>query len=303
MLWRPIRNGRLDVPAWLNIGTSILFDGLAYAMILFIVSVGLSVTMGLMGFVNLAHGAFAMAGGYVTVSLMQTAGLPFPVALLGAVSAVGAVSLGFERWLYARFYDQDELDQVLLSIGLVFMAVAAFTFAYGPAPQPFQPPDYLSGQIDLGFRQFPTYRLFMIVVGVALALALWVGFDRTLIGAKIRAAVDNRRMAESLGINVGFLFSLTFAFGSGLAALGGGLSIEIVGLSPTYAIQYLVFFLIVVAVGGLGSLGGAFVAALVLGIVDTAGKYLWPDGGAFFIYALTILILLVKPAGLFGKTA
>jgi branched-chain amino acid transport system permease protein len=281
---------------------SIVFDGLAYGMLLFIIAVGLSITMGLMGFVNLAHGAFAMAGGYATVSLTQGLGVPFLWALVLAFLLVGAASVVFERVLYARLYRASELDQVLLSIGLVFMAVAAFTFFYGPAPQRALVPDYLSGQLDLGLRAFPTYRVFLIAVGLGLMATLWLLFERTLIGARVRAAVDNRRMAQSVGINVEALFTWTFAFGSGLAAVGGGLAVDIVGLSPTFAIQYLVFFLIVVTVGGAGSLWGAFTAALILGFLDNAGKYLWPEGGAFFIYIATVALLLRKPDGLFGRT-
>jgi branched-chain amino acid transport system permease protein len=281
---------------------SIVFDGLAYGMLLFIIAVGLSITMGLMGFINLAHGAFAMAGGYATVSLTQSLGVPFLWALVLAFLLVGAASVVFERVLYARLYRASELDQVLLSIGLVFMAVAAFTFFYGPAPQRALVPDYLSGQIDLGLRAFPTYRVFLIAVGLGLMATLWLLFERTLIGARVRAAVDNRRMAQSVGIDVEALFTWTFAFGSGLAAVGGGLAVDIVGLSPTFAIQYLVFFLIVVTVGGAGSLWGAFTAALILGFLDNAGKYLWPEGGAFFIYIATVALLLRKPDGLFGRT-
>jgi len=281
---------------------SMVFDGLAYGMLLFVIAVGLSITMGLMGFINLAHGAFAMAGGYATVSLTQGLGVPFPLALALAFLLVGAGSVLLERVLYAPLYRASELDQVLLSIGLVFMAAAAFTFFYGPAPQRVAVPDYLRGQIDLGLRAFPTYRVFLIAVGLGLMAALWLLFERTLIGARIRAAVDNRRMAQSVGIDVEALFTWTFAFGSGLAAVGGGLAVEIVGLSPTFAIQYLVFFLIVVTVGGAGSLWGAFIAALILGFLDNAGKYLWPDGGAFFIYIATVALLLRKPDGLFGRT-
>jgi branched-chain amino acid transport system permease protein len=281
---------------------SITFDGLAYGMLLFIIAVGLSITMGLMGFINLAHGAFAMAGGYATVSLTQAQGVPFLFALALAFLLVGGASILFERLLYARLYRASELDQVLLSIGLVFMAAAAFTFFYGPSPQRVDVPGYLSGQIDLGLRAFPTYRVFLIAVGLGLMVALWLLFERTLIGARIRAAVDNRRMAQSVGIDVDRLFTWTFAFGSGLAALGGGLAVDIVGLSPTFAVQYLVFFLIVVTVGGAGSLWGAFIAALILGFLDNAGKYLWPDGGAFFIYIATVALLLRKPDGLFGRT-
>jgi branched-chain amino acid transport system permease protein len=285
----------------LNIVVSILFDGLAYAMFLFIVSVGLSVTMGLMGVVNLAHGAFAMAGGYVVLSAMRSAGLPFFLSLIIAFVVVGAVSVLFERTLYSRLYKATELDQVLLTIGLAFMAIATFTYFYGPIPQSLHLPDYLNGQIDAGFRTFPVYRAFLIVVGAVLIAVLWYGFERTNLGAKIRAAVDNRRMAQSIGINVDRLFTLTFAVGSGLAGLGGGLSIPLLGLTPSFAIIYLVFFLLVVAVGGLGSFKGTLIAALILGIFDTGGKYLYADAGGFFIYAVAVLILLVKPAGLYGR--
>ncbi len=281
---------------------SILFGGISYGMILFVISVGLSVTMGLMGFVNLAHGAFAMAGGYVTVTFMNTLGVPFLLAVPAAFVIVAVISVGFERLLYARFYKASELDQVLLTIGLVFMAVSAVTFAWGPDPQDILAPSYLTGQIDLGFREFPTFRVFLIGVGMALALALWLGLERTQLGAQIRAAVDNRRMAQSMGINVDRLFTLTFALGSGLAAVGGGVGTEVFGVKPTYALEYLVYFLIVVSVGGLGSVRGAFVAALLLGVVDTAGKYLYPQGGAFIIFAVTIAVLLWRPAGLFGRS-
>jgi branched-chain amino acid transport system permease protein len=280
---------------------SILFDGLAYGMMLFVIGVGLSVTMGLMGFINLAHGAFAMLGGYVTVSAMNGLGLPFPLALLVAFAVVAAASVLLERLLYARLYGAPELDQVMLTIGLVFMATAAATFVYGPAPVPVRLPDYLKGQIDLGFRAFPTYRVILIGVGLGFMALLWLVFERTLLGAQIRAAVDNRRMAQSVGIDVDRLFTLTFAFGSGMAALGGGLAIDIVGLSPTFATQYLVLFLIVVAVGGMGSLKGAFLAALILGFLDNAGKYLWPEGGGFFIYVVTVALLLARPEGLLAR--
>ncbi|MGI9372574.1 MAG: branched-chain amino acid ABC transporter permease [Hyphomicrobiales bacterium] len=285
----------------LNATISILFDGVAYAMLLFIISVGLSITMGLMGFANLAHGAFAMAGGYILVSLMTKVGVPFIPGLLLASVAVGILSIPFERYLYRRLYKADELDQVLLCIGLVFMATATITYLYGPSTVSISVPEMLKGQVQLGIGAFPAYRTFTIAVGIVMIVALWYGFERTITGAKIRAAVDNRRMAQSIGIDVDRLFVITFAIGSALAALGGGLAVEILGMSPTFALTYLVFFLIVVAVGGMGSIRGAFVAALVLGIIDTAGKYLWPDGGAFFIYAVTILILLIKPEGLFGK--
>lgn len=280
---------------------SLVLGGLAYGMILFIISVGLSVTMGLMGFVNLAHGAFAMVGGYFVVTLMDRLGTPFFLALVLAFALVAALSVVLERALYARLYDADELAQVLFTIGLIFMVIAVVTYFWGTEARSIALPPYLAGAMDLGFARFPAYRIFMIGVGAVMILGLWFGVERTRIGAQIRAAVDNRRMAQSLGINVDRLFTLTFALGSGLAALGGGLGIEIIGLDPQYALNYLVFFLIVVAVGGMGSLRGAFVAALVIGMFDFAGKRLYPQAGAFFIYTITIAALLWRPQGLFGK--
>ena len=280
---------------------SVLFQGLAYAMFLFIVSVGLSVTMGLMGFVNLAHGVFAMAGGYIMLSAMNDHGVPFPLALALAFVSVAAASVVLERLLYARLYTASDLEQVLLTIGLIFMAVALARLIYGTLQQPVFLPAYLKGQYELLGRDFPAYRAFLIVFGALLVAGLWFGVERTRWGAKVRAAVDNRPMAQAIGINTSLLFTATFALGSGLAALGGALGADIIAIQPIYPFEHLVYFLIVVAVGGMGSLRGAFAAALLIGISDTACKYWLPEFGAFFIYAATIAILLWRPAGLFGK--
>jgi len=280
---------------------SILLGGLASGMVLFIVSVGLSVTMGLMGFVNLAHGGFAMLGGYAIVLTMRHWGLPFPAALALGFAAVAALSVLLERALYARLYRATELDQVLFTIGLVFVMIALVTLAVGPESQRVVLPAWLDGQTDLGFLRYRTYSLALIACGTLLMLALWLGFERTRIGAKIRAAVDNRRMAESLGVDVGRLFTITFALGSGLAAMGGGLGAEILGLDPQYPLRYLAYFLIVVAVGGLGRVTGVFFAALLIGVLDFTLKIYFPKGGTMFIYALTLIFLLARPQGMFGK--
>jgi branched-chain amino acid transport system permease protein len=289
------------VPHFATIAISVLFDGLAYAMFLFITSVGLSITMGLMGFVNLAHGAFAMAGGYIVVSLTRSLGMDIVPSLIISSVLIALVSIPFERGLYRRLYKATDLEQVLLTIGLAFMAIAGFTYLYGPIPKSVSLPPWLQGDVSLGFRAFPTYRAFVILLGAVLIAGLWYAFEKTNIGAKIRAAVDNRRMAESVGINVDRLFTLTFALGSGLAALGGGLAIQLFGLTPSFAVLYLVLFLIVVAVGGLGSLKGTLLAALVIGIIDTGGKYAFPVAGNFFIYAITVIVLLIRPAGFYGR--
>ena len=285
----------------LNSLISMLLGGMAAGMVLFIVSVGLSVTMGLMGFVNLAHGAFAMLGGYAVVLSMSHWGLPFPLALVFGFVAVAAVSVVFERLLYAPLYRAGELDQVLLTIGLVFAMIAAVTLSVGPETQTVELPEWLRGQSDLGILQYRTYSLVLIVAGTVLMLALWLGFERTRIGARIRAAVDNRRMAQSMGVDVGRLFTLTFALGSGLAAVGGGLGAEILGLDPQDPFRYLAYFLIVVAVGGLGRISGVYFAAILIGVLDFVLKIYFPKGGTLFIYALTLILLLARPQGLFGK--
>ena len=277
-----------------------VLGGLAAGMVLFIVSVGLSITMGLMGFVNLAHGGFAMLGGYVIVLAMTRLGIPFIAALALGFITIAAVSAVIERLLYARLYRAAELDQVLFTIGLVFVMISLVTLLVGPENQPLLLPSYLQGQIDLGFTVYRTYSVVLIIVGTLIMLGLWLIFERTRIGAQIRAAVDNRRMAESLGVNIDRLFTITFAFGSGMAALGGGLGAEFLGLDPQYALKYLVFFLIVVAVGGLGRITGVFYASILIGVLDFVLKKYIPQGGTLFIYAMTILLLLWRPQGLFG---
>ena len=282
---------------------SVAFHGVAYGMILYVISVGLSVTMGLMGFTNLAHGVFAMAGGYILVASLSRFHLPFPLALALSFLLVAAASVILERLLYSRLYGAAELEQVLFTIGLIFMSVAVARLIFGTLQQPVVLPDYLKGQFPLLGRDFPAYRVFLIVFSAGMIGVLWFGVERTLWGAMVRAAVDNRAMAQAIGINTRRLFTITFAIGSGLAGLGGALGADIVAIQPTYPFEQLVYFLIVVSVGGLGSLRGPFVAALLIGITDTACKYWLPEFGAFFIYAATIALLLWRPMGLFGKRA
>ena len=278
----------------------IFLGGVAAGTVLFIVSVGLSVTMGLMGFVNLAHGAFAMFGGYLIVLAMNRAHFGFAEALALGFVATAALSALLERFFYRRLYRAGELDQVLFTIGLIFIFMAATIIVVGPESQTLQLPPQLEGQLNLGLVEYRTYSIFLIVVGLIIALGIWLVFERTRIGAQIRATVDNRNMAESLGINVDRLFTITFAFGSGMAGLGGGLGAEFLGLDPQYALKYLVYFLIAVSVGGLGSVLGVYYASLLLGVLDFALKLYLPKGGTIFIYALAILILLWRPQGLFG---
>jgi branched-chain amino acid transport system permease protein len=279
----------------------VLFDGVAYGSLLFIISIGLGVTMGLMNFINLAHGAFAMLGGYVCVLAMTRAGVPFLAALPLAFVIAAAAGIVLERTLYQRLYKASHLDQVLFSIGLVFISIATATYYFGPSQQPIQLPDFLRGQVRVAGIDLGTYRIFLIAVVVVLALSLGYLLEHTRFGAQVRASVDNARASAGLGINVNRLFGMTFALGSGLAGLGGGLGIDVLGLDPTFPLKYMVYFLLVVAVGGAGTIKGALVAALILGIFDVTGKYYVPQIGAFIIYVLMVVLLIVFPSGLYGR--
>ena len=279
----------------------VLFDGVAYGSLLFIISIGLSVTMGLMNFVNLAHGAFAMVGGYACVLLMSRAGVPFLATLPVAFIVAAAAGIVLERTLYQRLYKATHLDQVMFSIGLVFMAVAATTFFFGPSQQPVRLPDFLRGQVRVLGLDVGAYRLFLIGTVVVATIALHMMLVRTRFGAQVRASVDNAVASAGLGINVNRVFGVTFAFGSGLAGLGGGLGIDVLGLDPTFPLKYMVYFLLVVAIGGAGTIKGGLVAALILGICDVAGKYYVPQIGSFIIYFLMVALMILFPSGLYGR--
>jgi branched-chain amino acid transport system permease protein len=279
----------------------VLFDGVAYGSLLFLMSIGLSVTMGLMNFVNLAHGAFAMVGGYVCVMVMTRMGLPFLATLPIAFVIAAIVGAILERLLYQRLYKATHLDQVLFSIGLTFMAIATATYFFGPTQQPVTLPPFLKGQLHILGIDVGAYRLFLIATVIAVTIALTLLLERTRFGAQIRASVDNQQASAGLGINVDRVFGLTFALGSGLAGLGGALGIDVLGLDPTFPIKYMVYFLLVVSVGGAGTIRGPLIAALILGIFDVAGKYYVPQVGAFVIYALMVVLLIVFPTGLYGR--
>jgi branched-chain amino acid transport system permease protein len=280
---------------------TLLFDGIAYGMLLFVLAVGLAVTLGLMNFINLAHGAFAMAGGYITVLAMNRLGVPFlvclPLAFLGA-ALLGAV---LEPLLYRPMYARPHLDQVLFSIGLVFIAVTSVDYLVGSMQQNIQVPAWLQGRFDIQWVGIGKYRLFIIVVCAALTLALQWVLSRTRFGSQLRASVDDRRVAGGLGLNVNRIFLLTFAVGSGLAGLGGALGAEVLGLDPSFPLKFMIYFLIVCSVGGTTTITGPLLAALLLGIADVMGKYYAPKLGAFIVYTLMIVILLVRPQGLFVR--
>ena len=281
----------------LSFALTVLLDGISYGMILFLISVGLTVTMGLMRVVNLAHGAFAMIGGYVAGYLTQQGG-NFYLAAIGGAAAAAMLGAIAEMTIYRPLYRKGELSQVLLTVGIVFVATGAVTGIFGAFPYPVVFPAYLTRPIDIGFREYPAYRLFLIAVGAAIAAVLWLVLDGSTYGARLRAAVDNPSMARAVGIDVNLLFTGTFIIGCALAGLGGAIGAGILSLEPAYALKYIVLFLVVVIVGGEGSFGGSFVAAMALGIIDTLGKYFVPEAAAYLLYAAVFALLLWRPRGL-----
>ena len=281
---------------------TILFDGVAYGMLLFVLANGLSVTLGLMNFINLAHGAFAMVGGYVTALMMNRTGVPFLVTLPAAFAVPAILGVALERTLYRRLYGAPPLDQVLFTIGLVLMAMPIANFFLGDAPQQVNLPAWLSGSVTVYGVGISLYRLFIVAVCSLIAAALQLFLVKTRFGAQLRAAVDDARVADGLGINVDRIFAVAFAVGSGLAGLGGALAADVVGgIDPSFPVKFLVTFLIVVTIGGSSGILGALFGALLLGVLDVAGKYYVPSIGGFIIYGVMVVTLILRPQGLFAR--
>lgn len=280
---------------------SIGVDALAYGMVLFVISIGLSVTMGLMRVVNLAHGAFAMIGGYIASYAARDLGLAYAVAVLLAVAGTILIATPIERFLYRRIYGQPELAQVLMTIGITFCVIGIANYVFGPTLKTIPTPEALREPVSLGFRTVSAHRLFVIGCGLAVALGLWYFIERTAFGVKLRAAVDNAAMAAALGVKTQIVYAVSFAVAVGLAAFGGVVGAELLPIEPYYALRYMVTFLVVVSVGGAGSIPGALAACLLLGAIDTTGRYLMPEFGEFFFYLAVIAIVWLFPRGLAGR--
>jgi branched-chain amino acid transport system permease protein len=281
---------------------TILLDGVAYGMLLFVLAAGLAVTLGLMNFANLAHGAFAMAGGYLTVVLSNRYGVPFLLCLPVAFIVPALIGAAVEMSLFRRLYRRTHLEQVLLTIGLVFMSVAGIDYFFGAQQQFLQLPAFLKERLEIGGVGIGVYRLFIIVICAVLTLVLQWILVRTRFGSRLRAAVDDPRVASGMGIDVNRVFLATFAFGCGLAGLAGALGVDIIGLDPTFPLKFMIYFLIVVAVGGTTTVTGPLLASLLLGIADVAGKYYAPKMGPFIIYGVMIAVLAIRPQGLFARS-
>lgn len=280
---------------------SIGVDALAYGMVLFVISIGLSVTMGLMRVVNLAHGAFAMIGGYIASYSARDLGLAYAVAVMLAVVGTILIAIPIERLLYRRIYGQPELTQVLMTIGITFCIIGIANYVFGPTLKTIPTPEALREPVSLGFRTVSAHRLFVIGCGLAVALGLWYFIERTAFGVKLRASVDNAAMAAALGVKTQVVYAVSFAVAVGLAAFGGVVGAELLPIEPYYALRYMVTFLVVVSVGGAGSIPGALAACLLLGGIDTTGRYLMPEFGEFFFYLAVIAIVWLFPRGLAGR--
>ncbi len=280
---------------------SIGVDALAYGMALFVISIGLSVTMGLMRVVNLAHGAFAMIGGYFASYAVRDLGLGYAAGILVAVVGTVVIAIPIERLLYRRIYGAPQLTQVLMTIGITFCVIGITNFAFGPTLKTVPLPPLLQGSVDLGFRSIAAHRIFVIICGFTVAAGLWFLVERTNFGVKVRATVDNAAMTAALGVRTEVVYAVSFAVAIALAAFGGVIGAELLPLEPYYALRYMVTFLVVVSVGGAGSIPGALIACLLLGTIDTTGRYLAPEYGEFFFYLAVILIVTLFPRGLAGR--
>jgi branched-chain amino acid transport system permease protein len=284
-----------------NVLFNIAVDGLAYGMVLFVIAVGLSLTLGLMRFVNLSHGAFAMVGGYCAALLVREAQWNFWLAVPVAIALTGLLGATLEALVLRHLYRRKELEQVLFTIGLSFVLIATTNALAGPQVQLIPLPPALAGSVDLGWRTLPAQRLLVIGAGLAIAaLAAWV-VARTRFGIWLRAAVDHDGAASSLGIPIRVVQCASFAAGAALAGLGGILGAELMPLEPYYALKYLVLVLVVVSVGGMGSIAGSLVAAVALGVIETATKYLASDWGSLFFFLAMAALLAWRPNGLLKR--
>jgi branched-chain amino acid transport system permease protein len=276
-----------------------LFNGVSFGMLLFLLAAGLSLIYGVMRILNLAHGSYYLLGAYVALSVVQTTG-SLALATLAGTAAVTALGVLMERVFLRRLPRGEELPQALLTFGFLLIFGDLALWLWGGTPQALPRPEALSRSLRLGTLFFPSYRLFVIVVGAVMGLALWGLQEKTRLGAMVRAAIDDAEIARTTGINVSLLSTAVFGLGAGLAALGGVIGGPLLGVYPGADFEILLQAFVVVIIGGLGSLKGAFFGALLVGLLDTFGKTLFPEFALFTIFAPMALILAVRPTGLFG---
>lgn len=274
-------------------------SGITYGMLLFLMASGLSIIFGLMKIINLAHGSFFLLGGYIAYSLMSR-GINFWIALIVVPLIVAIIAFVFEKFLISKVHDREN-EQVLLTIGLIFVLGDLSLWIWGGDFLNIATPSLLSFSVSLGSMSFPAYRLFVIFMGLLCAVLLWYFENKTKVGMIVRAGVDDMKMVSALGYNVKLIFSLVFLFGAVLAGIGGVLGGPILGMYPKMEYEILVNSMIVVIIGGLGSWKGAFIGSIMIGIIDTFGKIWLPTYSTLLIFLVMVLVLIIKPSGLFGK--
>lgn len=275
-------------------------NGMAYSLLLFLLAMGLSLIFGMMDVMNLAHGSFFMLGAYVGLVLFGWTG-QFWFALVLVPLAIGILGMALELTLLRPLYRRGHLDQVLLTFGLAFVLMDLAKWMWGADVRSLPAPPVLAQSAVIFGKPFPEYRLFVIGFGLLLALALWLFLERTRLGAVIRAGVADKEMVSALGINITLVFTLVFGLGIGLAGLSGIVAGPVLGLYPGMDFQTLIITLIVVVVGGLGTLKGSFWGAILIGQAETFGKVLVPEFALLIVFAIMAIVLLVRPSGLFGK--
>ena len=276
-----------------------LLNGLSFGMLLFLLAAGLSLIFGLMRILNLAHGSYYLLGAYIALTVVEATGSLF-LATLAGMAVVAALGVVMERAFLRRLPHHEELPQALLTFGFLLIVGDVSLWIWGGTPQSLPKPEILAASVRLGPLVFPSYRLFLIVVGLVVGVGLWFLQERTRIGATVRAAIDDAEIAQAIGINVSRLSTTVFAVGAALAALGGIMAGPVLGVYPGADFEILLLAFVVVIIGGLGSLKGAFVGGLLVGCLDNFGKALFPELALFTIFAPMAVILAVRPAGLFG---
>lgn len=274
-------------------------NGLTVGTLLFLTASGLSVVFGLMRVLNLSHGAMFLFGGFVGMSVQVASG-NFLLAILSGVVAAAALGWVVQR-LFLKTLMGSTFRQVLLTLGVAFVVSDSILWGWGGIPRAIAPPSFIQGSVDLGASLYPVYRLVLIGIGIAAALVLWLAWERSLWGAKLRACVDDRPIATAQGINVGAVFAMVFVIGAALAGLAGVLGGVVLGVSIGLDFEMQLLALVVVIIGGLGSLSGAFVGSMLVGLLDSFSKALFPELAYFSIFAPVIIVLILRPQGLFGR--
>ncbi len=278
-----------------------LFNGLMLGSFYVLLSLGLSIIFGMLGIVNFAHGALYTLGAYAAYTICHVFGLNFWLALLLGPAAVGVIGYVTERALLRRLAQLPHHYMLLMTFGLMIFIEELLRLIYSPMGKPFSTPAALASSIDLGFIVFPSYRLFIILVTLICALAVWLFVEKTDLGAVIRAGTDDAEMVSSLGIDISRVFSLVFALGAALAGLAGVLAAPVQNITPEMGASVLTDTFVVVIVGGLGSIGGSILAGLIIGELITLGVIFWPPVANTLIYVFMALVLLLRPRGLFGR--